>query len=240
MVSFTLLILNFLAGVISVLSPCVFPAIPFLIGSAFQEHKLGPVAVALGLITSFVLGTIAIVTAGSILGLEQSTVQKTGAILLMLMGLLYLLPGSQRIMERTFSKFANAGNNTINKSQFSGLTGQFVVGLLIGAVWSPCIGPAFGSALALAATSSGRGSGITSIIAFAIGLTTPILMIAYGVRQFVLKKEVIRTLNRYMKPILGVAMIGLGLAVLLGLDKKFETVVINWMPEWLLRLITTF
>ncbi len=233
-------ILSFFAGNISVLSPCVFPAIPFLVGSAFQEHRLGPVAVSLGLVTSFVLSTVVFVALGSVLGIEQTTVQKVGAILLILMGIIYLIPGSQRLMEGTFSKFANLGNNTINSSKASGLTGQFVVGLLIGAVWSPCIGPAYGSALALAATSGSRLSGIISIVTFGIGITTPILLIAYGLRKYTFKKEMIGRISFYMKYVFGSAMIGLGVAILFGLDKIFEEIAVNSMPTWLLRFITSF
>lgn len=232
-------VLSFFAGNISVLSPCVFPAIPFLVGSAFQEHKLGPVAISLGLITSFVLSTIVFVVLGSALGIEQSSAQKFGAFLLILMGVVYLIPGSQRLMERTFSKFANIGNNIINSSKASGLVGQFIVGLLIGAVWSPCIGPAYGSALALAATSGGRLSGIISIVTFGIGITTPILIIAYGLRKYTLKKEMISKVSYYMKYVFGVAMIGLGVAILFGLDKTFEEVAVNSMPTWLLKFITS-
>lgn len=240
MLSNTPWILSFIAGNISVLSPCVFPAIPFLVGSAFQEHKLGPIAVSLGLVTSFVLSTIVLVALGSVLGIEQTTIQKTGAILLILLGLVYLIPGSQRFMESTFSKFANLGNNTINNSKASGLSGQFIIGVLIGAVWSPCIGPAYGSALALAATSGSRLSGIISIITFAIGITTPILIIAYGLRKYTFNKQTIGKVSYYMKYILGTAMIGLGAAILFGLDKSFEEIAINSMPDWLLKFITSF
>ncbi len=240
MLNSTSWILSFFAGNISVLSPCVFPAIPFLVGSAFQEHKLGPIAVSLGLITSFVLSTILFVILGSVLGIEQSTVQKIGAILLIVMGIVYLIPKSQGLMEGTFSKLANFSNNTITNSKASGLSGQFIVGLLIGAVWSPCIGPAYGSALALAATSGSRLQGIISIITFGIGITTPILIIAYGLRKYTFKKEMIGKVSYYMKYILGVSMIGLGLAILFGLDKAFEEVAVNSMPTWLLKFITSF
>lgn len=233
-------LLSFLAGNVSVLSPCVFPAIPFVVGSAFQEHRLGPLAVAFGLVFSFVLSTIIFVVLGSMIGIEQSMVQKIGAILLIIMGLIYLLPRSQNVFEKYFSKLANLGNSTINKNKKNGLFGQFLVGMLIGLVWSPCIGPAYGSALALAASSGTRLNGIISITTFGIGITTPILIIAYGLRNYTFKKKMIGKLNYYFKYILGISMIILGVAIILGLDKSFEEFAVNSMPGWFLKIITSF
>jgi cytochrome c biogenesis protein CcdA len=234
------IILNFLAGILSILSPCVFPVIPFLVGSALQEHKMGPVAISLGLVTSFCLSTILLITIGSAIGLEQSALQKVGAVLLIGMGLIYLIPITQNLFEKNLRKFSNLGNRIIHNSGYRGLKGQFIIGLLLGTVWAPCVGPAYGTALALATSSSTRVIGITSIFSFTIGIIIPILLFSYGLRKYSINRLFIIKLAAYMKYLLGITMLILGIFILLGLNKYFEEIAINHMPIWLLKIITFF
>jgi cytochrome c-type biogenesis protein len=113
--------------------------------------------------------------------------------------------------------------------------GQFFVGLLIGAVWSPCVGPAFGSALALAASADTRLIGILSIASFGVGVSVPLLMIAYSTRSFVFKRERIARINRVAQPLFGMTLVSFGLAVLTGYDKVFEAAALEFVPEWMAR-----
>jgi cytochrome c biogenesis protein CcdA len=156
------------------------------------------------------------------------------------MGLIYLIPITQNIFEKYLRKLSNLGNRIIHNSGYRGLKGQFIIGLLLGTVWAPCVGPAYGTALALATSSSTRVIGITSIFAFTIGIIIPILLFSYGLRKYSINRLFIIKLAAYMKYLLGITMLILGIFILLGLNKYFEEIAINHMPIWLLKIITFF
>ena len=98
-----------------------------------------------------------------------------------------------------------------------GLWGQFALGALLGIVWSPCSGPTLGAAVGLA----------------------PILLLAYGSRQAILaRRGWMSEASRVGKPLMGAALVGIGLFIVTGLDKTVETALTNAMPDWLVSVTT--
>ena len=74
--------LAFLAGLLSILSPCVLPILPIVIGAAASEHKFGPVAFAIGLSASFVAIGLFVATIGFSIGLDADLLRRVAAILI--------------------------------------------------------------------------------------------------------------------------------------------------------------
>ena len=87
--------LAFLAGVLSVLSPCVLPLLPIVLGTAASEHRLGPVALAVGLALSFVAIGLFVATIGFAAGLDTDVFRAISAALLIAVGLVLLMPKLQ-------------------------------------------------------------------------------------------------------------------------------------------------
>ena len=87
--------LAFLAGVLSILSPCVLPLVPIMLGSAASEHRLAPVALAAGLALSFVAIGLFVATIGFSIGLDQDVLRTLGAALLIALGLVLVVPAFQ-------------------------------------------------------------------------------------------------------------------------------------------------
>ena len=86
--------LAFLAGVLSILSPCVLPLLPMVLGGAVSEHKFGPVALAAGLALSFTAIGIFVALIGFALGLDASVFRVAAAVLMITLGALLLMPES--------------------------------------------------------------------------------------------------------------------------------------------------
>ena len=235
------LLLSFLAGSLTTLSPCVLPILPIVLLGALDQHRFGPLALAGGMVASFLLLALAVYGAGSTLDLSSDTVRNAGAVLLLFFGALLL-------SAKLKAGFANAGatwaaplNRLLERITPSGLQGQFLLGALLGAVWSPCSGPTLGSALTLAAQSDTLPRAAIIMLFFGAGATAPMLVLAYGSRQTLKSRRALfAKLGRIAMPVMGAVLVAAGVFVLSGLDRVVETAVTNAMPEWLVTLTTRY
>ncbi|HMV21444.1 MAG: cytochrome c biogenesis protein CcdA [Betaproteobacteria bacterium] len=232
--------LAFAAGGLSTLSPCVLPLIPILLGTAIAAHRLGPFALAGGLALSFTLVGVLIASVGVALGLDQAVLRNFAAVLLLAFGILLL---SSRLQERfaaAASGVSGAGQNLLSRVTLEGLPGQFILGLLLGLVWSPCVGPTLGAAITLA--SQGRDLlQVTLLMAvFGVGAALPLVILGVISRQALLRvRGRLLAAGKAGKQWLGAIMLLLGLLILSGLDKRFEAWVLSVAPDWLVRLTTS-
>jgi cytochrome c biogenesis protein CcdA len=225
------------AGVLSTLSPCVLPLIPILIGSAVLAHRLGPFALAAGLGLSFTLVGILLASFGTALGLDQATLRNLGAGILLLFGAMLLVPALQARFASAASGVSNAGQGLLERITPEGLRGQFVVGLVLGVVWSPCVGPTLGGAIALA--SQGRQLAQVGVVMglFGLGAALPLVILGSLSRQAVQRlRGRLLAVGRHGKSVLGVLFLLLGALIVSGLDKQFEAWVLDHAPEWLVEL----
>jgi cytochrome c biogenesis protein CcdA len=136
----------FLAGVLSTLSPCVLPLLPLVLGAAVSEHRLGLAALAAGLALSFVAIGLFVATIGFSMGLDAGIFRGVAALLLLAVGLVLMVPRLQAQLALAGGPVSGWTDRRLGDLVATGLKGQFVVGLLLGAVWSPCVGPTLGAA----------------------------------------------------------------------------------------------
>jgi cytochrome c biogenesis protein CcdA len=233
------LALGYAAGALSTLSPCVLPLLPMVLFAAVERHALGPVALAAGLSMSFAGVGIALATAGFSIGLDGASLRLLVAALIFAMGLVLLVPRLQGAVAMIAAPVASGGQTLLDRVQPSGLGGQFVLGALLGAIWSPCSGPTLGAAIGLAAQGDSLPRAALIMATFGLGAATPILGLSYGSRRAVLaRRDGLARLSALAKPVLGVTFLGLGAFVLTGLDKLVETSLTVAMPAWLVRMTT--
>ena len=233
--------LAFLAGVLSILSPCVLPLLPIVLGTATSEHRYAPAALAAGLAISFVVIGIFVATIGFAIGLDTGVFRAVSAILLIGIGLLLLVP-------RLGAQVAAAGGPVSNwmEGQFggfaaTGLWGQFALGLLLGAVWSPCVGPTLGAASLLAAKGENLAQVSLTMIAFGVGAALPLILLGLLSREaFMRWRGRLMEAGKGGKALLGGLLVAIGLLIATGLDKRLETVLVDASPAWLTRLTTQF
>ena len=164
-----------LAGLLSVLSPCVLPLLPLVLGAAAAEHRLGPAALAAGLALSFVAIGLFVATVGFAIGLDAGLFRLVAALLLVLVGLVLMVPVAQTRLAAAAGPVSDWTERRFGGFSSAGLAGQFGVGLLLGAVWSPCVGPTLGAASLLAAQGRDLGSVAATMAAFGLGAALPLL-----------------------------------------------------------------
>src|SRR5215475_12251023 len=131
------------AGLLSVMSPCVLPLLPIVLGAAASERKWGPAALAIGLAASFVAVGLFVATIGFAVGLDADVFRYAAAVLMVAIGLVLMLPGFQAQLAVASGPIANWADARFGGVR-SATSGQFWVGVLLGAVWSPCVGPTLG------------------------------------------------------------------------------------------------
>ncbi len=232
---------GFLAGVLSILSPCVLPLLPLVLGPAAAAHRLGPSALAAGLVASFVGIGLFVATIGFSIGLDGDVFRDISAVLLALLGLVLLSDVLQQRFSLATGGVSNAGHRLIARITPEGLGGQFLLGVLLGAVWSPCVGPTLGAASVLAAQGRSLAGVATVMMAFGVGTAVPLL--AAGM----LSREALgRWRGRLMgagktgKLLLGGAALAVAALILSGADRAVETALVAASPAWLTDLTTRF
>lgn len=231
--------LSFAAGALSTLSPCVLPALPLLVGGALQEHRHAPAAMAAGLIFSSTLIGFAVAATGDALGLSPVVLRSGAAVLLMVSGGILLSQRLQDLLSRFFSPLVSMTGQHLQSRRLSGLGGQFVLGTLLGVLWSPCAGPTIGAAIGLASEAGGRLTALGMMFLFGLGAAVPLLMVAYGGRKLLAsRRESIGRALLVLRPLFGVLLLLMGVLVLTRLDKKLEALLLSAMGERWLSLVT--
>lgn len=230
---------SYLAGVLSTLSPCVLPMLPILLISALQQHRLGPLALASGLAVSFTVVGVFLASLGFAIGIDGSSLRIGAAVLMVVFGAVLLSSRLQAVSARVMAPLAGRGNALLERLSPAGRGGQFVLGILLGIVWSPCTGPTLGAAVGLAAQTSTMLQAATVMLLFSAGAASPVLALAYGSRQVALtRRDRLARLARTGKPLMGSVMVAVGLLVVTGIDKVAETALTIAMPFWLVELTT--
>jgi cytochrome c biogenesis protein CcdA len=232
---------GFLAGLLSTLSPCVLPIIPILLGSATNAHPRAPLALAGGLAVSYALIGTGLAWAGSALDLDASLFRSAGAVILGLFGLVLMSGSLQQRFAIATSGVGNAGNKLISRMNLDGLIGQFAIGLVLGVVWSPCVGPTLGAAVVLASQGTHLPQVALLMGIFGIGAALPIVALAYVSRSAMLKmRGKLMQAGKTGKVILGAVLIALSALILSGTDKAMESWLVDHSPSWLTSLTTRF
>ncbi|MEH2252069.1 cytochrome c biogenesis CcdA family protein [Nostoc sp.] len=217
--------LALLGGVLNVLSPCVLPILPVLLGRSLQSHTYGPVALVTGLIAGFALaGSLLGVTASWFTGLAN-LLRNVAIALLLFLGLLASFPTwSYRIFT-----YIPVGN-WAKKPRRIGLMGEFWLGTQLGLLWTPCAGPVLGGILVLAAVNHQVAGAFGLLVAYGIGAGLPLLAIAYGGR--ILSKRILnlRSHSAALQRVGGVAIAATAIAILLGWDVQIQLWLAPFFP----------
>ncbi len=233
--------LAFIAGMLSTLSPCVLPLIPIVLGTAATEHRFGPVALASGLALSFTAIGLFIATVGFSLGIDSSVFRLLAAMLLLALGTVLAVPMLQQQFATATGPISTWASDHLSGVTGCGLGGQFTVGLLLGAIWSPCAGPTLGAASVLAAQGKDLGHVALTMLMFGVGAALPLLILGMLSREAMIAiRGRLMNAGAALKMSFGIVLIIAGLLVLSGYDKKLEASLTSASPGWLTDLTVRF
>jgi cytochrome c biogenesis protein CcdA/thiol-disulfide isomerase/thioredoxin len=212
-----LLLVGFIGGLLTGISPCIIPVLPVIFFSggteaarpvsaarnAFSGRR--PYLVILGLVVSFSFFTLAGSFLLSLLHLPQSTIIWIGIVFLVLIGVGLIVPGFERILEKPFA--------WIPQRQATGDHGGFLLGIALGAVFVPCAGPVLALVVVAGAKGAISADTLLETLAFAIGVAIPLLIFALAGRRLAERVAAFRRHQRGIRITAGVVMIALAAAV---------------------------
>lgn len=231
--------LAFLAGILSILSPCVLPLVPVVMAGAAAEHRAAPLALAAGVAISFTAIGVFVATIGFSIGLDMTIFRTASAVLLILVGAVLVVPQLQARFATAAGPLSDWTQNRFRGMSSAGIAGQFGVGLLLGAVWTPCVGPTLGAASVMAARGENLSTVSTTMLAFGVGAALPLLLIGSLSREALARwRGNITKSAGGLKVALGVLLILAGTMTLTGTDRMVQTALESAMPKWLLALTT--
>lgn len=241
MLSLTELGLSMVAGSLTTLSPCVFPLLPLVLGGAVQRHRAAPLAMGVGMALSFAVLGVVLGSIGGALGLNPENVRNASALMVIAFGLVMLVPALDKRLNHWIAPLASGANQASSALDQGSLQGAFLLGGLLGLIWSPCSGPLLGSALTLVATEGGAARGALVLGLFGVGAAIPLVAAAYLSRaSFARMRQWVLTHGGQSKKIFGAVLLLVGLAILTGADRWIEIQIDDLLPEAWLALTLRF
>ena len=168
------IILAFSAGLASILSPCVLPVVPIIVTGRENESRFRPLLIVAGLAVTFILMGILSSIFGSFIAGKMVYLEKGAGILILVFGLLMLA-------DVNLFKYITVFNNISgNKPRTGGAIEGLILGLSLGLIWIPCVGPMLSSVLATVATSGKIVTGIILLSVYSAGFGIPMLIAGYA------------------------------------------------------------
>ena len=235
------LALAFLAGVLTMLSPCVLPLVPIVLGAAQSKHRFGPAALGLGLALSFTVVGLFVATIGFAVGLDSDLFRTAGGAVMAMIGAILIIPGAQRFLATAGGPLTRWAHEPMRRLEEKGPVGQALMGLLLGLVWAPCVGPTLGAASVLAAQGENLGLVALTMLVFGIGAALPLGLIGLASRQALARvRGRLGGAGTIGKLALGTVLAIMGLLIVSGLDRSLESWLVDVSPMWLTELTTRY
>jgi cytochrome c biogenesis protein CcdA len=158
-----------------------------------------------------------------------------------LLGLALISSSIQARLGVAAGSLAGAGDRIIRRLALTSAAAQFVVGALLGLVWSPCVGPTLGAASLPAAQRKDLGGVAAVMFAFGVGTTLPMLAVAVLSRTALQRwRQRMLSAGHFGKVGMGLSAVAVGVMILTGIDRQLETVLVSASPVWLTDLTTQF
>ncbi|MEN9327926.1 MAG: hypothetical protein RI947_734 [Candidatus Parcubacteria bacterium] len=224
-----LILFSFIAGVVTILSPCILPILPIVLSGSVGTGKKRPFGIVTGFIISFTFFTLFLSTLVKLTGVSADFLRTFSVIIVLLFGISLLIPRVQLYMEQLFSKLARFTPKTQGDT---GFTGGLAIGISLGLVWTPCVGPIIASVITLAASSNINAATFFITLAYSIGTAIPMLAITYGGRTLLQKVPWLLKNTGTIQKLFGVLMILTALAIALNFDRTFQSYILEKFPQY--------
>lgn len=220
----------FVAGVITVLSPCVLPLLPVILASSTIGGRLRPIGVVVGFAIFFCGITLTLSLLVRQFSLSPDIHRIFAAFIFVIMGLVLAVPAFKSRFEMLVApisnRFSSHGNNN------SGFGGGVLSGAGLGLAWTPCVGPIMASVITLALNQQTTFSSAITAVAFSLGTAIPMgLAVLFGHRLYsrlgFLKQNSVR-----IQQVMGLLILVVGLAIWFGLDRMIQVALLHAFPGW--------
>ncbi len=219
----------FAGGFVTILSPCILPILPLVLSGGIAGGKYKPYGVVVGFVASFSFFTLSLATLVKYTGASPDILRSTSVIIIFALGAALVIPKLQQAFESIASKLISRFASSQSKSGFSG---GVLLGLSLGLVWTPCVGPIIASVITLAATSTVNASAVILTVAYSLGTAIPMLAIIVLGRGALTKYSFLSSRTAMIQKIFGIIMMIVALSIFFNVDRKFQSWVLEVFPNY--------
>ncbi|MDK2892749.1 MAG: cytochrome c-type biosis protein [Methanohalophilus sp.] len=185
----------------SIISPCVLPLLPVILANSSESGRFRPLALIVGLGITFIAMGVATSAFGFVLQLYIPFLKIVAGLLIIAFGI---------VMIRNIELFTiNSSISSLLPINEKGVIGSFLLGMSLGILWIPCIGPILGAVLTTVALEANVVYGIQMLLIYYLGFASPMLAIAYS-SHFVLEMNEIGKFHAPIRKIGGGLLIAAG------------------------------
>jgi cytochrome c-type biogenesis protein len=225
------ILIAILAGILTIGAPCILPLLPILLGASVgQQSKTRPLFITLGFIITFAVVGLTLSFLITRFGLSPDILRRIAVFALGIFGLFMLWPKPFELLTLRLSGLINKANTTSQQAG-SGNFGGFVLGIMLGVIWTPCAGPVLGSILTLIATSTDVARASILLVAYAVGAGIPMLIIAYGGQYITTRVRVFAHYATRVQQIFGLLIITLAILMYFQYDTLLQAKLLEKYPN---------
>ena len=221
----------FLAGLVTILAPCIWPILPIVLSSsaAGKGHQR-PLGITLGVMLSFAFFTLSISYLVKIFHFDPDGLRFAAIVIIGILGLTMVIPALSRMIEGLISRLSSLFGQ--RSKEGSGLLAGFITGLSLGIVWSPCAGPILAAIATLAATGKVTFIVVLVTASYVIGVGIPLFIFAYGGRQVITRTRFLSRYTGRIQQVFGVIMLLTAVAIYTNYDRLLETKLLGAFPQF--------
>lgn len=216
-----------LAGVLTIGAPCILPLLPIILGSSVgSTSKTRPVFIALGFVVMFTVVALTLSFLTTALKISPDLLRNIATVALAIFGVFMIWPTPFEKLTAYLSKYSTKANSLSTKAG-TGNFGGFVLGIMLGLIWTPCAGPVLGSILTLIATQTDTAQASILLFAYAVGAGIPMLLIAYGGQFITTKVRAIAPYTTIIQQVFGVIILLLAIAIYFQYDTLIQAAILE-------------
>ncbi len=227
----------FLAGIVTILSPCILPVLPLVLGGTAGQGRLRPWGIVAGFIGSFTLFTLTLSSLVQTLNLPPDLLRWVAAGLVAVFGIVLVVPQFKdaflALATRLVSRSAPAPVGfPAAASRWGGLVPGLLLGFSLGVVWTPCVGPIMASVISLSLTQTVTSDSVLITLAYACGTAVPLLAILLGGRRLLQRFPFLVKSSGAVQRVFGGLMLLTAVALLTGADRQVQVWVQTTFPQY--------
>src|SRR3989344_6893211 len=227
-----LIVFALLAGIVTILSPCILPVLPIILSSTVggkESGKSRPIGVIIGFVVSFTFFTLFLSLIVQLSRIPADSLRFTSIIVIAGFGLSLLFPQFQSVIEKLSSRLTQYVPRSKGKTGFAP---GFLIGLSLGLLWTPCVGPILASVIALAITGTVTLNAFIITFAYSLGTAIPMFLIMIGGQNILRKVPWLVARTAVIQKAFGILMILTAFGIFTNADRAFQTFILKKFPQY--------
>ena len=226
-----LLVFAFLAGLVTIFVPCIWPILPIVLSAGASGGEKKPLGIVTGLSVSFMIITLLLASVVKVIPFDPDVLRFFAVGIIGFLGLTLIVPALGARLETMVSRLGGLGGRFTNRSG-TGFGSGFITGFALGLVWSPCAGPILATIATLAATQAVSFNVVLITLAFVVGVALPLFVLALLGQKVLAKTRFFSQYTKRIQQVFGGVMILAALAIYTGYDRTLQTKILDSFPSY--------